>query len=622
MIRPLSTFGRLRPPKRRVAALDPGSRCLKLLLAESEFGRVRIQKQEMIDLKAEGLVSAEEIKAHLLDTLDGWGSPPLALVLPQHLSISQLIDVPVAPESEIKKLIEDELVRLSGASESKIVYDFIRTDAIVKNRQRFWVTLAQEGEIRERIVRLGLDQEDLSEVTTTANALIAAYGAAASSSRRAILVHMGAQTTVVVVLLGGQGAFATSFQMGGDFLTRALARARNCSEEAAEALKRGTNLMNGPAADPRFVEAVDGWAAELKRQLKDWLERHPLPEGDKAGVEFVASGGGFEQPGLIEHLKTHAGLNLRPWPSNSAPGTVQPAKGFKVAFGAALQALGCSAQSVSLLPEDYRVAWRKRQGQQRLEFASLLLLGICLLLFAVGTWHNLSLIGRKEALLTKVQSGQEAVEANDALTADLVAEYETLRPFFAAQQGTIDTLKTLSLLQQSRSNRSCWYVLIADQQSYFSQPASLSPTNRAGRTNAIGAPLPPLTPFSSFTASWMTFTNPYPPRPGLIAELCIPEEAEAARRLLGQIVAGLQHQRLFAKVDLLSEDLRRGLADPKVVLPDRQFVLALDFAETDFQKAPVGKRGFGGSPPRGGRRTTRPSSSAAENPDNLSPNGR
>jgi hypothetical protein len=37
-------------------------------------------------------------------------------------------------------------------------------------------------------------------------------------------------------------------------------------------------------------------------------------------------------------------------------------------------------------------------------------------------------------------------------------------------------------------------------------------------------------------------------------------------------------------VDLLSEDLRRQLADPKVVVADRDFVLTLDFAETEFQQ--------------------------------------
>ena len=229
MIRPLLSLNRLRPPIRRVAAVDPGDRCLKLLLAESDFGRVRIRHRELIDLKAEGLVSAEEIKTHVLATLDSWGSPPIALVLSQHLSTSQVIDVPLAPESEVKKLIEDETVRLTGVSESRIVYDFVRIETAAKNRQQFWVTLCQEGDLRDRIARLGLEQEDLSEVTTTANALIAAYRASAPDASRAILVHMGAQTTVVVVLLAGQGAFATSFQMGGDFFTRSLARERNCS---------------------------------------------------------------------------------------------------------------------------------------------------------------------------------------------------------------------------------------------------------------------------------------------------------------------------------------------------------------------------------------------------------
>jgi hypothetical protein len=47
--------------------------------------------------------------------------------------------------------------------------------------------------------------------------------------------------------------------------------------------------------------------------------------------------------------------------------------------------------------------------------------------------------------------------------------------------------------------------------------------------------------------------------------------------------------------DLLSDDLRRNIADPKVVLPERHYVLSLDFAETDYQqpvkiKAPLVKQ--------------------------------
>ena len=612
---------RMRPPVRRVLALDAGSRCIKLLLAESEFGRLHILKEELIDLQAEGLVSAEEIKAHLQTSLDEWGRPPLALILPQHLSISQVIDLPLAPESEVEKLIQDETVKLGGVSESRIVYDFVRTETAAKNRQQFWVTLSQEGEIRDRILRLGVEQEDLCEVTTTANALIAAYRATNPLSSRAILVHLGAQTTVVVVLLAGQGAFATSFQMGGDFLSRSLARLRDCSEETAESLKRANNLLTGPEASPDFAAVVDGWVAELKRQLNEWFEHNPSLAPDAASFELVASGGGFDQPGLLDYLKAQGGLNLRPWPKGSQPDAVLPSKRFEVAFGAALQALGYSAQPVSLLPDDYRVAWRKRLNLQRLELASLGLAVLCLLIFALSTWHKVALINHKQALLAKVQAGQEAVEANDALTTELAIEYEGFRPLFAGQQNTLDTLKTLALLQASRSNRSFWYVLLADQQSYFSQLPGISSTNKLSRTNVFASLASRSRGISTeFPAASATSTNLSPAKPGFIVELCIPEDADGARRVRRQLVDELKEQRLFSKVDLLSDDLRRNLADPKVIIPDRDFVLALDFAATEFQQALVLKRLLPGGPSRATpKRAARPSWTPPEGGENPAP---
>src|SRR6185436_13417720 len=69
----------------------------------------------------------------------------------------------------------------------------------------------------------------------------------------------------------------------------------------------------------------------------------------------------------------------------------------------------------------------------------------------------------------------------------------------------------------------------------------------------------------------------------LIVELSIPEEPESARLVLRQLVNDLKQQRLFSKVDLLSDDVRRSLAEPKVLISDRDYVLALDFAETEFQ---------------------------------------
>ncbi|MGA2864645.1 MAG: hypothetical protein ABSF95_09170 [Verrucomicrobiota bacterium] len=606
-------LGCVEPPIRRVLALDAGSRCLKLLLAQSDFGRLRILKEELIDLQAEGLVSADETKAHLQTTLADWGRPPLALVLPQHLSISQTVELPPAPETEVKKLIHDEIVKLSGVSETRIVYDFVRTVTPAKNRQQFWVTLCQEGELRERILGLGIQHEDLCEITTTANALMNAYRALCPLSSRAILVHLGAQTTVVVILLAGQGAFVTSFQMGGDFFTRSLARLRACSEETAESLKRERNLLSEPQARREFAPVLDGWVAEVKRQLNDWFEHNPPLAAEVASFELIASGGGFDQPGLLDYLKTEAGLDFRPWPKPSQPEAVCPSRGFEVAFGTALQALGHSPQPVSLLPEDYRANWRKRLTRQRVESASVLLVLACLLLLAIGTWQKISLLLHNQALLAKVQASQQSLRANHLLTAELLRQYEDLRPLLAGQQFTLDALHTLALLQQSRSNRSFWYVLLADQQTYFSQPP-LAATNPPARTNVLANP-----PFAEFAPALGAGTNLSPAKPGFIAELCVPEDPETARRIRSQLVNDLKQQPLFSRVDLLSDDQRRSLADPKVVIPDRHFVLELDFAATDFEQPLPLKRPPGPPPQAAGKHPARSSRAAPESEGRTTP---
>lgn len=611
-------LSRFRPPVRRVLAVDSGSRRLKLLLAESDFGRLRLLKEELLDLRSEGLVSAEELQSYLPGCLAQWGQPPVALVLPQHLSISQVIDLPLAPESEVEKLIADETVKLSGVSESRIVYDFVRTETASRNRQQFWVTFSQEGDIRERILRLGLEQEDLCDVTTTANALIAAYRATCPLSSRAILVHLGAQTTVVVLLLAGQGAFAASFQMGGDFFTRSLARQRNCSEEEAEALKRKHNLLNGPERSAEFAATVDGWVFELKRQLSEWFQQNPAVSPQEPPFDLIASGAAFDQPGLVEYLQHKAELPFHLWPNAGQPEAVSPSKGFEIAFGTALQALGYSPQPVSLLPDDYRLAWHKRLRRQRLELVSLVLLALCVLTLAFGSWHKLALFTAKNALLDKMRAGLEDVSANDSLSSDLVGEYENLRPVLAAQQNTIDTLKTLSLLQQSHGNSNFWYALVADQQSYFTAPPVLLATNKPAKTNLLGAAVESSRSASSaLRLSLGSGTNAQTARPGLIAELCVPGEAESARQVLSELVSGLKRQESFSKVDLLSDDLRRNLADPKVVVPDRDYVLALDFAATEFQQPARWKRAGPGPARNPPRRTVR----LTQTPEIFSPPG-
>ena len=608
----MSKLARFEPPLRRVLVVDAGSRCLKLALVERCLGRLRILREQAIDLQAEGLVGAEEITTHLQATIEQWGRPPVALTLPQHLSTSQVIDLPAAPESEIRRLISEETKRLSGVSESAIIYDFVRIASTVPNRQQYWVSLCQEGDIREQIRRLGLEDEDICEVTTPANALLAAFRVSAPNTLNAVLVQVGAQSTVVVLVLAGQGVFASNYPVGGDFFTRALAQQRHCGVETAEDYKRTHNLFHGPHALPEFPAVVDGWLAELIRHLQEWFEAHPGVTLHLKSFDFVVSGSAFSQPGLPAYLNERSGLKFKAWLEAAETGTLAPATGFEAAFGTALQALGRSAQPTSLLPPDRRAAWHRRLTRQVIECASIAVLGALFLVLVLGSWQQWRLLSRKEVLLGKVQTALEQAKAKDTLTDSLLAGYDELRPLLERQQQTINTLGTLALLQQTRSNRSFWYVLLADQQSYFTLPLPVTDTNLpAGGARHSPAALTNLTAVAA-----AALTNAPSARPAFIAELCIPEEAEAARRTLSQLVANLKQDPLYARVDSLPDDLRRNLADPKALLPDHHFALALELADAQWPRPSLPRRLTASGNTNGtARATSRPPRFGPENPE-------
>jgi hypothetical protein len=134
-------------------------------------------------------------------------------------------------------------------------------------------------------------------------------------------------------------------------------------------------------------------------------------------------------------------------------------------------------------------------------------------------------------------------------------------------------LSSLAWLQEARSNRALWYVLFADQQSYLTAAAPDS-----GLTN----PAPFIGPLP--VAELPAATNRPVAKPGFVAELCIPEEGEAMRRTLSQVVAALQKNPRFKNVDTVPPEQRRALAEPKALLanPERHFALFLELATNEF----------------------------------------
>jgi Tfp pilus assembly PilM family ATPase len=577
-------------------AVDPGSHSIKILLVEELFGRVRVLRSRLVDLQEEGLLSGEEIQRHVQEVLRDFGSHPVALTLPQHQSLSQVVDLQAAVGAEVRRLIEEETVKLSGLSESAIIYDYAPLGPFGKYHCPYWVTLCQETEVLQEVRRIGLAEEDICEVTTTANALAAAYRTTPPGSDRVVLVDLGATNTVVAVLNGHQAVHASSFPLGSEGFTEEIAARRNCSLEGAESIKSSEDLLNETNGNAPLAARVGIWFRELQRVIN---ESHAEQEGGASpsdAGQVVLSGGGALQPGLIDHLNRLGATRFSLWPSEEDPQDRPVPARFAVAFGTALQAFGKNPQSASLLPVELRAAWKKHRTLELLHSGSAMVVVLTALLLAFGTWQKLRWLSHKKTLLAETQTALEKARATDSLTGLLFQQYEALRPILQRQRETWDTLKAVSALQQARSNQSFWYLLFADEQSYYSArlPASTNPPAPA-----------------------TTATNFPPPRYGFVAEICVPEEPEAMRRTLSQIVTDLKKYPLFRNVDALSADRRRNLVDPKLVVPDRTAALELELVENAFHVAqkPLERRVPLGPelrpPPRpSGRSPERPAASA------------
>lgn len=555
-------------PRKRLLALDPGANCVKLLVVEETLNRPLIVRHELIETQSGGLLSEDEVLRHAQDVIQDLGQFPIALAIPHYRALSQSIDLPAAEPQEIRRLIEAETVKLSGLGESNIVYDYTPLQPYGRNHNPFWVTLCREEEIQNQIRRCGLEGLDLCEVTTTANGLAAAFLACEPEAKQVVLVDVGATGTVLTVVHDGQAIFASHFALGGDAVTDAIASAQNETFDLAESNKRAENLAPPRPANSPSASALVTWHAELTRTLQEWTDEQSDLHLDPTQFRVVLAGGGSLHAGLVPFLNRLGPLRFESWPT---PDVARwPGPRFAAAYGAALQHLGKSPQPVSLLPAAVRQFWRGHHSLNLVHSLILFLLSMLALFLTLGTWQKRELLRSKETLLTQSRDALLKARQADTLTRQLQREYDNLLPFLVQQRYTLDTLQTLAQLQSTRSNRSFWFVLFADPNSYFT-------ARPWGETNAP----PPST----------TSVSNVPVLNGFITELCLPEQGEAMRRSLSQLVNDLKESQLFQNVDSLPADRRRNLVDP-AVLSTEHFTLVLELPNDRLpsQDSPADRR--------------------------------
>jgi hypothetical protein len=300
---------------------------------------------------------------------------------------------------------------------------------------------------------------------------------------------------------------------------------------------------------------LEEWHGELDRVLKEWkLENRTLSVSPE-DLPVILSGGSAELPGLIEHLNRRGGLRFAPWPT--AGEGDYPGGRYAVACGTAIQALGRNPQAVSLLPNEIRDFWQGHHSLNLLHSLLIFLMATVGLALGLGTWQKLELTKSKTTLLQRSDEALGKAQKAEALTRSVVDKFDELYPVLEKQQRTLDALHSLALLQSAHTNKNFWFVLFADQYSYFAFPP-WNPTNQLTATNlpSTGSP------------------NQF------VTELTLPAKGEAMRQQLRQIVSQLKESALTRNVDLLAEDRRRLLVNPELLLPDQHFTIDIEPAQS------------------------------------------
>lgn len=549
---------------RRCIAVDFGQSRIKAILAERKGSRIEVLHAFTLDLQEEGLLTQEETNRHISRILLEMGDFPLSLVVPQHIAVSHLIALPGESKGRWEKLIEEETQKLTGLSESAIVYDYFRLTPVLRQRNPVWVTVAREKELEDQIGRLQESGLEITEVSNAGNALASAFIATQPPEKRVFLADIGATATTVVVLERMQPVYATAFPFGGEMFTAAIGRDFELDFGDAEITKKTEFLFGEHEPGREFIQAVERWRQELERGIFEWI-RDQTEESDET-LRVVVSGGSSLQPGFLEYLDSQSEFKYASWRDNV--GGVDP-QTYALAYGAALGGLKVAPVNISLLPRPLRI--RRKRSRQVAIFNTIafVLLLVLLGVFMADSSARKQVVQQKIERIENLEVALTKASEIDDLLQERRAEYNRIIPVVQQQQRTIDLLKTISIMQRVRAkHEKIWFVALADGRSYRR-------VSTIEQEAVLGLRSLPEADFSAAEAAqhgWNRF----------VVELSIPGEPKDVRETLRQVVELFRADGIYLNVDTLPAAARRKLVSENVTLPEQTFSLNLELIPSEL----------------------------------------
>lgn len=295
----------------------------------------------------------------------------VAVSVPGEHTLARFSKLPPLDKKEMKKKIPD-LVRYEA--DQQIPFDM---DEVVWDYQVFDAPDSPEIEvgifaIKRDLIRDHLHHFDNGEIEplVVQSAPLAVYNAmhfdGALANGALVLVDIGTENTNLLVA-SEHTLWTRTIKFGGNAFTDALVKSFKLSFSKAETLKRTAGSSKYArqifqAMRPVFADLVQ----ELQRSIGFYTATHRDVQLDK----IIGLGAAFKLPGLKKYVQQNLQLDidrLEKFQKITIPATQEggddQAGSFAVAYGLALQGLGLTKVTSSLLPPEIvrQVTWRKKR---------------------------------------------------------------------------------------------------------------------------------------------------------------------------------------------------------------------------------------------------------------------
>lgn len=501
--------------------VDIGSRWIKCARYIVKRAEVRQAGSQVIDIQAEGLLSAEEVGTAIERVLRSAGEHPLAVVLPQGSVVSQVMDLPKLSAGDRSGEFEEEVLELIGLSAERCVHDSNPLKPFGGYASPQWITVAKEEILGRHISPLLGQGLRVEAATTVGNALVAAFQQTHPGVEDAYLVDIGAAQTTVIRLKRGEPVQMTSLVDGGENWVEALTEVSGEAFEEVEARLFRDDLFADPAPGPALHAVVGAWRDRLIRQINEWRGEFGMPEEDRTGDGEIYLFGGYSAVrGLPAALTQAEGLSWNiPQKSGEASEPV-----WAPSYGAVLMASGISGLKASILPRSLAKMRQRRLTLSRLKTGVLYLYALLVIILGGAIFKQqdrldaLTAADRQaEATLAEIKASNDYLERRDTLA-------RRIEPIVRGQLNSLASLESFRRVQRVHREFDFTLIRFADRRTYFRE---MDETRSALNPRADARPK------------------------AFVVELTVRGGQAERLQALGEIVGRLREEKYFANVDRL-----------------------------------------------------------------------